>query len=240
MSQYFTRRLVVVHVIALLAIYVCLAAAQWQWQRAHVSVTKDSSTANGDFFKLSPLRQHLPAESVAVKTSVVGTWLPDGRFEMPARSPLGKMLADPTTSARICSWVVDLVELEDESALAVVTGCTQDIGSVPRAEGLVTITGVLQPSEDSGAQEIYGVPSLLTTDEILKHTDLIVHDGYLVATRGLFGMQTVTPVIDYPLRSPVHWRNLIYVFNWIVFALILLAMWRRVVLDEVSDSKSGS
>jgi hypothetical protein len=31
--------------------------------------------------------------------------------------------------------------------------------------------------------------------------------------------------------ASLHWRNVVYTFNWLVFALIIAAMWRRVILD---------
>lgn len=230
--------MLVVHMLALVSIAVCLFAADWQWNRAHISRSVPSTVA-GDFETLSPLRQYLPSTSVAALTTVSGKWATESRFELPGRHFSGSALTNPSISARPCSWVVDVLILQDESGVAVVTGCTNNFAQVPPATGIATVTGVLQPSEDSGAVSLSGVPSLLTTKEILRHVNATIHDGYVVSNVGLFGSQKVDPIISESIRAPLNWRNITYVFNWLVFGFIIAAMWFRVVQDLVSESKSN-
>jgi hypothetical protein len=45
----------------------------------------------------------------------------------------------------------------------------------------------------------------------------------------------VTPLLSAIPHVPLHWRNVFYVFNWFFFAGIVMAMWIRVVRDELND-----
>jgi len=46
----------------------------------------------------------------------------------------------------------------------------------------------------------------------------------------------VSPIIKGTVHESLHWRNVIYTANWIVFALIVLYMWIRIVRDELANS----
>jgi hypothetical protein len=107
----------------------------------------------------------------------------------------------------------------------------------------------MQPSEDSGLSALPSI-ELLTTAAITEQATSAVHDGYLVAQLGprestlgtassanTSADQTlvqVTPIIKGELKPPLHWRNVVYTANWIVFALIVVYMWIRIVRDDLS------
>jgi hypothetical protein len=103
--------------------------------------------------------------------------------------------------------------------------------------GTVHVSGVLQPSEDSDLMAIPSDVDRLTTSALVAALESTVHDGYLVAVPPLDGFNQVTPRLSGTVSVPLHWRNIVYVGNWLTFAVITLAMWTRVVRDEVSALK---
>jgi hypothetical protein len=67
----------------------------------------------------------------------------------------------------------------------------------------------------------------------LAKSESSLHDGYFVSTTPTEGLELVKPIYDTPLELSVQWRNVIYTFNWIIFGLIILGMWWRIIQDEV-------
>jgi hypothetical protein len=103
---------------------------------------------------------------------------------------------------------------------------------------MATVKGTLQSSEDSDYVSLVSVPELLTTKLVLSHSDVSVHDGYLVAQKPGQGLVTVDPIYSAAPKTSLHIRNVIYTFNWIFFALLVIAMWVRVVRDGVKGAIS--
>jgi hypothetical protein len=129
MNRYFTLRLLAIHVLGAFSVAACLALAYWQWDRAQAYVPPASATTLS-FEELSPLRDYLPASSVGIPTSVTGTWQPDERILMSERVVDGKSMVSPDPESEVIVewvgpvgfWVVDIMELADESSLGVVRG----------------------------------------------------------------------------------------------------------------------
>jgi hypothetical protein len=46
----------------------------------------------------------------------------------------------------------------------------------------------------------------------------------------------VNPILDQPVETGLHIRNVIYTVNWLIFAGIVLFMWLRVVRDKLDES----
>ena len=99
------------------------------------------------------------------------------------------------------------------------------------------MTGVLQPSEDSDVSAVSSSIDRITTPDLVTRTGMTMHDGYLVQAPAPQGVTEVTPVITSPVSVPLHWRNIVYVGNWIVFAFIVIAMWVRVMRDEMTEMR---
>lgn len=244
MSRYFTRRMLGIHVLALLAIAVCLFAAHWQWERAHTLQGKEGQSVTRDFTVLSPLRQFLPVASIGATTTVTGHWLDQGRIVLTGRIAQGSSLKNPNPGAQtivswagpMCDWIADPLVLDDASIIMVVRGCSATPQSVAVPTGQVTVTGVLQPSEDADIVDLVELPNTLTTASVVSLVQRTVHDGYLVSTESPAGLTTVSPIFTTSPRVPLHWRNIFYVFNWLVFALIVMGMWVRVAQDELATS----
>lgn len=240
MNRYFSRRLLTIHILGTVSFLACLAFANWQWNRAQVYVPP-ATAAVRTFEELSPLRDYLPASSVGVPTSVTGTWQPEERILMSERVADGKSIISPDPGSEVWVnwatpvgyWVVDIMELADESSLGVVRGFTETPDQIALATGQATVTGVMQPSEDVPGLKLVNNIELLTTNMIVKNSRTIAHDGYLVATNVDAGLTLVTPIFTEPIAKGLNWRNVAYTFNWVFFAGIVAMMWIRVVRDEL-------
>jgi len=240
MNRYFSIRLLVIHALGALSVIACLALAYWQWDRAQAYVPPESATTLS-FEELSPLRDYLPASSVGVPTSVTGTWQPEERILMPERIVDGKSMVNPNPELEVIAefvppvgyWVVDIMELADESSLGVVRGFTETPDQIALASGEATVSGVMQPSEDLPGLKLVNGIKPLTTNLIVENSRTIAHDGYLVATSTSDSLIPVSPIFTEPVVKGLNWRNVAYTFNWVFFAGIVAMMWLRVARDEL-------
>lgn len=241
MARYFSRRLIGIHLLALTAIGVCFWLSSWQWNKA--TYVKEVTPTNGivAFEKLSVLRDFLPPGSVGVPTSITGTWQPDSRLEFSERPVDGSQLInrDPGSAAIVSwavpigTWIVDILTLESGGHVGVVRGWTQNPEQIPAPSGPVTLTGVMQPSEDAPSVSLFTLPNYITTPVILEKSESSLHDGYFVSATPSEGLEVVKPIYDAPLELSIQWRNVIYTFNWIIFGLIIMGMWWRIIQDEI-------
>lgn len=239
MNRYFSLRLLAIHVLGAFSVIACLAFANWQWDRAQAYVPPTNASER-TFEELSPLRDYLPASSVGVPTSVTGTWQPEERILLPERIIDGKSMVNPDPEIEVIAefvgpigyWVVDIVELADESSLGVVRGFTETPDQIALASGEATVTGVMQPSEDLPGLKLVNGIAPLTTNLIVKNSRTIAHDGYLVSTNLEAGLTLVKPIFTEPIAKGLNWRNVAYTFNWVFFAGIVAMMWVRVARDE--------
>ena len=240
MKRHFSIRLIAIHALGAFSFVACLGLAYWQWDRAQAYVPLASDTVLS-FEELSPLRDYLPASSVAVPTSITGTWQPDERILMPDRVVDGKAMVnpDPETELQvewqtpIGYWVVDIMELADESSVGVVRGFTESPDQIAVASGIETVSGVMQPSEDVPGLKLVNGIKPLTTYLIVENSRTIAHDGYLVATSRTNSLTPVSPIFSEPVVKGLNWQNVAYTFNWLFFAGIVAMMWVRVARDEL-------
>jgi cytochrome oxidase assembly protein ShyY1 len=240
MKRHLSIRLVAIHALGAFSFVACLGLAYWQWDRAQAYVPLASDTVLS-FEELSPLRDYLPASSVAVPTSITGTWQPDERILMPERVVDGKAMVnpDPETELQVQwqtpvgYWVVDIMELADESSVGVVRGFTESPDQIALASGIETVSGVMQPSEDIPGLKLVNDIKPLTTYLIVENSRTIAHDGYLVATSRTDSLTPVSPIFSEPVVKGLNWQNVAYTFNWLFFAGIVAMMWVRVARDEL-------
>ena len=251
MRRYLEPRLLGLHLGALIAIATCIALGNWQWERAHGQDVPQISSAS--FAQLSPLRDFLPRSSIGVKTTVTGTWLPQARIIAQERPQDGRKLINknPGDTRRgidyeLGKWFVDVLRLDDGSAIGVVRGWRVGGTLGKPSTGRATVSGYLQPSEDSPDVDIFikstggDVPLALTTTQIVESSGITAHDGYLVEEPAGPELKTVTPIYSTAIEAKLQWRNVLYTFNWVVFALIICFMWIRVVQDETETKVSNS
>lgn len=243
MASLFSKRIIGINLLALTAVLVCLWLSNWQWGKAHFTSSSTTTGQVQDFTELSPLRDYLPPTSVGVSTTITGTWQPNSRLLFGERPADGKALINPDPSSvaipswavPVGSWVLDAVILPNGSSVGVVHGWLEDGKVSPPVDGQVTLTGVMQPSEESLGNGLFQLPEYITTNNILKVSSTNLHDGYFVVDTPTAGLEKVTPIFDSPQKVGLHWRNVVYTANWIVFAIIIAAMWWRIIQDELKQ-----
>lgn len=244
MARYFSGRLIGIHLFALAAIFTCLWLGNWQWDRAHRTVQLETISGKTDFASLSPLRDYLPPSSVGIVTQVSGTWQSDGRIIFANRPIDGTqlILENNADFAREQTgfWVLDILNLDSGSSLGVVHSWVSNATDIVTLSGKVTITGVMQPSEFALQNSLIELPSYITTEEIVGRATTTVHDGYFVTSEAILGSQKVNPIFDEPQEAQLQWRNVIYTGNWVIFALIVGAMWWRIIQDEVKQLETSN
>jgi hypothetical protein len=160
---------------------------------------------------------------------------------MPERVVDGKAMVnpDPETELQVQwqtpvgYWVVDIMELADESSVGVVRGFTESPDQIALASGIETVSGVMQPSEDVPGLKLVNDIKPLTTYLIVENSRTIAHDGYLVATSRTDSLTPVSPIFSEPVVKGLNWQNVAYTFNWLFFAGIVAMMWVRVARDEL-------
>jgi hypothetical protein len=241
--RYFSKRLVLINLLAVTAVVGCLFLGNWQWERAHYTAPADSST--GNFSDLSPLRDYLPPTSIGVKTSITGTWQPDSRIEFKQRPVDGKQLLNPdpgtqtivSWSVPVGTWVLDVLTLSDGSSVGVVRGWATSESEIPAPSGSVILSGVMQPSESPEAKVLIDLPSYITTEVILAKSDSNLHDGYFVTSDAPDGLTAIEPIFNTPQKTGLNWRNVVYTGNWIIFAIIIAGMWWRIIQEDLKQPK---
>lgn len=244
--RYFSKRLVLINLLAVTAVVGCLFLGNWQWQRAHYTAPADIST--GNFSDLSPLRDYLPPTSIGVKTSITGTWQPESRIEFEQRPIDGKQLINQepgnekavTWSVPVGNWVLDVLTLSDGSSVGVVRGWAPSESKIPAPTGVATLNGVMQPSESPAAKNLVNLPKYITTELILNEANSTLHDGYFVTSDAANGLTIVKPIFDSPQETGLHWRNVVYTGNWIIFAIIIAGMWWRIIQEELNRTTKES
>jgi cytochrome oxidase assembly protein ShyY1 len=241
-GKYFSSRLLAIHLIAILAIVACGVLSVWQWQRSHYIRESRQLNKVVPFEKLSTARDYLPPSSISAKTIAVGTWQPAGRFYLSKRPVDGQLLIDTPEHVRklrqasIGTWVVDLLNLKDGTAVAVVRGWTSGATYSVPATGSARVTGTVQPAEDAPGATFSSTPEQLTTSLVLKHSATSVRDGFIIASSPTTELKNVVPSRGPLTSNGLHWRNVVYTINWIFFAILAFFMWIRVVREEVSDT----
>lgn len=248
MGRYFSGRLVAINLFALAAVVTCIWLGKWQWDRAHATVQVEITQGQADFAKLSPLRQYLPPSSVGVPTTVSGTWQSNGQIIFQNRPQNGSDLLiefdkSAETKVDINSagiWVLDILTLTDGSSLGVVHSWLPNNENVPTVSGEVTLTGVMQPSELALTKTLIELPTYINTEDIVLNANSTVHDGYFVSAKPVIGEKAVGPIFAQPQEVKLQWRNVIYTGNWIIFAIIIAAMWWRIIQDELKQQVGKS
>lgn len=243
MSKYFSPRLVLIHLIGLVLVVSCLALSNWQWSRAHVAKAPVNPLAEIDFEKLSKPKDFLPPSSVGQRTVVSGIWEQGIQVILPNRPADGRALVGRTSGSELKqkssepgAWVINFLDLSDQTSVAVVRGWTDGNLPAPLPKNKVTISGIVQPSEVAPYPKPIVASPLLTTEFLLTQTRSNLRDGFIIETPAPSKYTTVKPSRSAATQNSLRPLNVFYTGNWIFFALLLVAIWRRVVLDEVSDT----
>ncbi len=151
----------------------------------------------------------------------------------------------------------------DGAVVPVRRGWVADVDSpaTQPPRGVVTVTGVLLPSEPPGAARVdpgRGLPDdrlpVVTTAELMRRLPVApdrLYEGFVALTGqqpGATGASAPQLVPLEPLPAPGggglgglgRWQNLGYTLQWWVFAAAAVVFWVMVVRNAVADRRAGS
>lgn len=230
------------HLLAIAAVVVTVLLGRWQYDVWHQH--REDSAASVTREAPVPLDEVLgpdaafPASGVARPVVVQGRWDPAGTVYISGRQH----------DERDGVWAVTPVVTASGSEIPVVRGWTTSPDAAPAApDGDAALVGLLQPSVDTGAigQNPRGdvLPDLSVTD-LLQRTTRDLYGGYVVATdravpgapetsTGMSGLAAATPEHLPGAGSSTALRNLLYAFQWWVFAAFFCFIWWRWLQEDV-------
>ncbi|MQA96096.1 MAG: SURF1 family protein [Streptosporangiales bacterium] len=185
--------------------------------------------------------ERLTRADVGRLTTVQGTF--DGAAQL--------LVADRPNGDRAGFWVLTPLRTADGVALPVVRGWvaspSDPATAVPR--GTVTVTGRMQPPEQSQATAPAALPAgqiaMIRTAELINRLPYrTLYDGFLVqaeqrpAASNAPAMVKADATEDAAPRA-FNWRNLAYALQWWIFAAFAVFMWFHIVRDQVRKARTA-
>jgi cytochrome oxidase assembly protein ShyY1 len=159
-----------------------------------------------------------PAAAVSRPVTMAGSYLADETF-----------VVRDSASLDVPRAVVTPLRLDNGSAVLVVRG-TDD---TPAPSGRVEVSGVLEPSDATGAApDADGVTEGIRIAALVNAVDVDLYGGEVIRTDSDPADES-TPVSP-PTPDPSRWagiRNLVYAVQWWVFAAFVAFMWWRMVSE---------
>ena len=216
---------------ALLCAVLCtvfISLGRWQWRVAFADQQRPSGSVSAVAVPLderSHPEQWLPRTSIGALVSATGRFDDAHAFTTEPR---------PTTRGWL-PWVVTPLRLGDGSVIAVVTGFTDTPAQpgrlTPIGSSELTVTGRLQPSEDSPAVGAWQPrqPMLRTPALVDTWPYPLLRDGYLVLDQSLTmsSIAAPTPRFTSAPGGSIGWRSIAYAFQWWSFAAFAVFIFVR-------------
>jgi cytochrome oxidase assembly protein ShyY1 len=232
-----SRQLLGVHAFAVLVFLACVLAGSWQLD----AYRNERSAASADRSGTAPVPvDQLLDVDEGVRADVVGRRVLAQGTYAPAEEQL--LVADRDHNGRTGWWVLSPLLTDDDTALLVVRGWTDQpvLPAVPSAP--VRVTAALQPGEESTA----GTRPTPTTDirdvDVIRLPSLVnvlpyrLFPAYGVRTDEQPAPSDGLEQVSVPASQP-SWRtgsrSLAYGLQWWAFAAFALFMWWRVVTDRL-------
>lgn len=239
---------------ALMVAFVAAAVALGVWQFNASRDHKAEQVANlvhANPVQLTDLlgpNDAMMGHQVGRPVTLTGIWLPGDTVFVDGHTHRGQ----------VGYWAVTPVLVDGRSprsAVYVVRGWTSDPGTAPPApRGHVTLTGWLQPSESNSTGHQYvaddrpsdNILTALSISTLIQRVDYDLYSAYVVrATPEKGWPQTsvndgatslaAVPAPKQPQADPsTGLRNLLYAFEWWLFALFAVYVWWRYV-QEITD-----
>lgn len=138
-------------------------------------------------------------------------------------------------------WLVCPLALKTGATVALVLGRGSGISDFV---GEIKVVGRLQPAQDTAQlSPLYSpkrVVGFLNTDDLVLRWQTDVYDGYVVLSQATSGgeplrIDGVRPLRDAELVLPpagIEVRNLMYAWQWWIFAAFAIFLWGRFIRDE--------
>jgi surfeit locus 1 family protein len=222
----------------LVALGSAVALGLWQlhvWQAGREAASTDltdaapkalASVMGGD--------QSFPGQYLGQPVRFAGRWLPQSTLFVQDRDLHGKR----------GYWVMTPV-LVGDSAMPVVRGwSTEPHAAEP--SGTVAVRGWLQASEGTNAvdedPEDDVIPEMRIAS-VVQHVDADLYSAYVVAKSAggaTSGLEKVTPASVPEVSNTSHLRNLLYAFQWWIFAGFAVYIWVRWCRDQLEAEEETS
>lgn len=240
-------RLLVLHVLAVLAVAVAAwlgwwQVSAWQDQREDRALELADEQARPVADVLGP-DDPFPADDVGRPVVVSGSWLGESTVFVAGRPRPGGTAEGVWQVAFMSVCPETATDCGDAPAMPVVLGWTESPETgVPLPAGAGTVTGWLQPAEQGESDtdptdEV--VPSLRSAD-LLQRTDRDLYSGYVILDEPAEprrGLVAVTPETLPEPPASTALRNLLYGLEWWVFAAFAVYLWWRWSRDAVADAR---
>lgn len=242
-------RMLLLHAVGAAAVTAATLLGLWQydaWQGARALAARDLVSG-----RPAPLTDVLgpddpfPGDQVGRPVTLRGAWRPEGTVEVADRSLAGRDGRWLVTPVAVCD-----TDCAGASAVPVVRGWLARGAPLPPApQGMVELTGWLQPGEGRGlpdADPRDDVLPELRIASLVQHVDADLYGGYVIAkvTRGSRIGEGLLPLTPAALPEPgtgpaTSLRNLFYAAEWWVFAGFALFLWWRWARDELDRTSPG-
>ncbi|WP_343035664.1 SURF1 family protein [Isoptericola sediminis] len=259
-------RMLVVLLLLLLAAAVCGRLGVWQidraYERANLAAQQEAveqeASGPAELGELLAPQEAFPGELVGREARVTGTYEPDGQMLVAGRSldgVEGYLVLTPLRVSDDGTGGASWAELSGPPVLPVVRGWVDSPAPGPAAlevpAGEVDVTGWLQASESTARTGTVpdnpdGPP--LTQDiaaSALANTwDGPIYSAYAVLTSSDPAQPAAASGGPAPLPRPVldggtdvNLQNFFYALQWWVFGLFAVALWVRLVRDEMAGGR---
>ena len=176
-----------------------------------------------------------PGQYLGQPVSFEGRWLPEGTLYVADRDLHGKR----------GYWVMTPV-LVGTSAMPVVRGWSAQPHAPAAERDRSAVHGWLQASEGTNATdddpEDDVIPEMRIAS-VVEHVDADLYSGYVVAKsagEASNGLEKVTPESVPEVSSTSHLRNLLYAFQWWIFAGFAVYIWLRWCRDQLEAADETS
>jgi cytochrome oxidase assembly protein ShyY1 len=241
-------RVLLLHVLGVAATTAAVLLGLWQldaWQAGRAAEARDlAGEAARPLADVMTSDDPFPGADVGRPVTLSGTWLPDSTVLVDGRDLDGRTGMWVVTPVAVCAAGSTSCDPDTDPAMLVVRGWTPAATAVPPPpEGVVQLTGWLQPGEGTGA------PDLDPTDDVLaelriasaiQHVDQDLYGAYVVARDGV-GRDGLEPVTPDSLPAPSTFtslQNLLYAVEWWLFGAFAVFLWQRWVRDELARRRA--
>ena len=230
----------------LVMLVLCVLLARWQWHRYHVRLAENDrldAAITGPAVPVADLLEARPASADAQPLPPELEWqsvTATGTFDADAEKAVRRRPLDGTNGF----WIVTPL-VTDDGVVLVNRGWApagKDANTAPDVPpapaGLVTVTGRLRQAEVTRQEEAAPPGQSWAADPQL----LIDPDGTTPRFNGYVELRTSEPAADAGLRAlsdPGHrgLNNLIYSIQWLIFGLVGLIGWWRLISVEGREAE---
>lgn len=227
----------------MLVAIVCVAGTYWQGTRAFEpdrDVITNPVADLADAISVDELGE--PGEYLHPDLTANTAVEASGRFDADSQVLVPQYMDDAEGYAVVIALIT-----EEGVAMPVNRGWTEDPDAVPAApEGEVTVTGWLQPPQESSEGFVpVGAPEEGTVERIAPSVlvgewDQRIYAAYLTlpdresAVDGLTAMPPPAP----PTGFTINWRSLSYTVQWAMFGVSALVFWVLLMRRERQEART--